>query len=250
MHNSLVSLAKSVSGMSLSLTIYHTAQGVFMPTITRSPEPVYWRDLKASPSSSEGETNQLKYGGAIRLCWCFLDQSNGWRDYKDDYYGRIHFDRPAEFKKEDEALDLKAPFPRFEPLNDSQGISLVMSNASTTNPILQRLTLREQSKPGGTEDVAYNFFDLTFRLDHVGNNGDGEYYDYMNVTRSDDTFDSQIIMQNEWVNHEVQSALGVGTRIGNHVANTYVKQFDNIGNAISTGSPGDIVEETFKGAFI
>lgn len=196
------------------------------------------------------DAKQLKYGDAVRLSWSFTDQSSGWRDYYDDYYGRRRFDRPSELKDGEDALYMKAPFPRFEELDSPQGMSLVMSTASNTNPILQTFMVRDPSKPSGQEEVAYNLFDLSFRMDFVGRNGNGEVFDYMNVPGDDDTFDSRVDLVREWDEQEKQSVLDVGGRVLNHVGNTYVKQFDNVVNAVSSGSPGTIAKELFKGAMM
>ncbi|VUC31602.1 unnamed protein product [Clonostachys rosea] len=249
-HGSLVSI-KSLAkdGKSISLTVYRNAQGVFLPAITSSEDPIYWRVLKANPQGG-ADAKQLKYGDAVRLSWSFTDQSSGWRDYYDDYYGRRRFDRPSELKEGEDSLYLKAPFPRFEELGSAQGMSLVMSPASNTNPILQTFMVRDPSKPSGSEEVAYNLFDLSFRMDFVGRNGNGEVFDYMNVPADDDTFNSRVDLEREWTDPQKQNILDVGSRVVNHVGSTYVKQFDNVVNAVSSGSPGTIAKELFKGALM
>lgn len=221
-----------------------------MPAITNQPDPVYWRVLKANAKAGGRDANQLKYGDPIRLCWRFSDQTSGWRDYVDDYYGRRRFDRPAELGKNEDALYLKAPFPRFEALNDPQGMSLVLSSAATKDPILTKLTLREPSAPGGSEQVAYNLFDLTFRLDFVPANGQVEAYEYMDVVREDDTYVSLTELRTKYKVRVAQPEDGIGHQVTSHVTNTFVKQFDNIVNAVRHGSPGDVLKETFKGAMM
>lgn len=219
-----------------------------MPSITDHPDPVYWRILKAD-SGPGHTTNQLKYGDAVRLCWRFSDQTSGWRDYSDDFYGRRRFDRPAELSCKEDSLYLKVPFPRFEGLGDKQGLSLLLSPESSTDPFLQRLNLRGENGKG-TVPGSFNLFDLTFRLDYVSHGGKIEAADYMNVAHPDDSFKTVTQLRNEFVTHEPQSASDVANRMVNHVANTYVNQFDNIANAVSSGSPGDVIKETFKGALM
>ncbi|KAI8653043.1 hypothetical protein NCS55_01287800 [Fusarium keratoplasticum] len=252
-HESLITIksqAPSTPGTSLTLSVYRNAQGVFMPAITNQPDPVYWRVLKANAKAGGRDANQLKYGDPIRLCWRFSDQTSGWRDYVDDYYGRRRFDRPAELGKNEDALYLKAPFPRFEALNYPQGMSLVLSSAATKDPILTKLTLREPSAPGGSEQVAYNLFDLTFRLDFVPANGQVEAYEYMDVVREDDTYVSLTELRTKYKVRVAQPEDGIGHQVTSHVTNTFVKQFDNIVNAVRHGSPGDVLKETFKGAMM
>ncbi|WAO95448.1 Hypothetical protein NCS54_01307100 [Fusarium falciforme] len=239
-HESLVTIksqASSTPGTSLTLSVYRNSQGVFMPAITNQPDPVYWRVLKVNAKTGGKDANQLKYGDPIRLCWRFSDQTSGWRDYVDDYYGRRRFDHPAELGKNEGALYLKAPFPRFEALDDPQGMSLVLSSAATKDPILTKLKLREPSAPGGSEQVAYNLFDLTFRLDFVPANGQVEAYEYMDMVREDDTYASLTELRTKY-------------KVISHVTNTFVKQFENIVNAVRHGSPGDVLKETFKGAMM
>lgn len=252
-HESLVTIKSQVwstPGTSLALSVYRNAQGVFMPAITSQPDPVYWRVLKADVGTGGKGSKQLKYGEAIRLCWRFSDQTSGWRDYVDDYYGRRRFDRPAELGKNGDTLYLKAPFPRFEALDDPQGMSLVLSPDATKEPFLKKLTLREPSKPGGSEEVAYNLFDLTFRLDFVPANGQAEAYEYMDVVRLDDTYATVTELRKSYPVPAPPDEGDVGHRVISHVTNTFVRQYDNIVNAFQHGSPGDILKETFKGAMM
>ena len=79
--------------------------------------------MQSNPTGADAD--RVKFGETIRLCWRFSDQLSGWRDYKEDLYGRRRFDKPPEVTED--ALYLKAPFPRFEALNAEDGLSLVMS---------------------------------------------------------------------------------------------------------------------------
>ncbi|KAL8718280.1 MAG: hypothetical protein Q9225_004558 [Loekoesia sp. 1 TL-2023] len=72
----------------VALTVYRNQQGVFLPAITSSDEPSYWRIERATSSSSDV---RIKDGEEIRLCWRFSDQLSGFRDYYDDLYGRRRF---------------------------------------------------------------------------------------------------------------------------------------------------------------
>jgi hypothetical protein len=222
-----------------------------MPSITSEPDPVYWRLLKVNPSknnSSSEDNGQLKYGDAVRLCWRFSDQSSGWRDYYDDFYGRRRFDKPAELKGHENGLYLKAPFPRFEALSSPQGMTMVMSTASTTNPVLQTMYLRDTTKLIGIEEVAFNLFDLTFRLDYVGNDGNGEFGDYMNILKSEDSYTIQTDLVHTTVVSKKQTFGDMADRARTNLLNSYSSQFDKTVDTFSKGSPWDVVREVSKSA--
>ncbi|RWA14487.1 hypothetical protein EKO27_g554 [Xylaria grammica] len=156
----------------LALTVYRNAQGVFMPAITSTDEPCYWRLRRVDDTARgvpQGTQESFKHGEEFRLTWCFADQAGGYRDYYEDTYGRRSFQRPAEVGPTD-SLCLKMPYPRFEKTDDNAGISLVMSPALTAEPIAQSF-----------KDVHYNLFDVSFRMDCVNNDGLGDSADFMNV---------------------------------------------------------------------
>lgn len=171
----------------LALTVYRNAQGAFMPAITSTDEPCYWRLRRASDMSpltnSAVATKQesFKHGEEFRLTWSFADQSGGYRDYHHDVYGRRAFSRPADAVTD--TLCLKMPYPRFEKSDDNSGISLVLSPAFTSEPVVQPFRIRrtKEEGPGPDKEVNYNLFDLTFRMDCVGNDGVGDAADFMNV---------------------------------------------------------------------
>lgn len=176
----------------------------------------------------------------------FDDQLSGWRDYADNFFGRRRFDKPAEIREK--GLYLKAPFPRFEALDSPQGMSLIMSTAETTDPILQQLELKDKAKPRGVTTATYNLFYLAFRLDYVTHGGEGEYEDYMNVNRPERVLSSKYELIYSESDEELQTIGDLGLRAGEHVLNTFTKQYDNIINSASTGSPGQFVKELAKGA--
>ncbi|KAG7294218.1 hypothetical protein NEMBOFW57_004288 [Staphylotrichum longicolle] len=149
----------------LALTVYRNAQGAFMPAITSTDEPCYWRLRRASDMSPltnlsvATKQESFKHGEDFRLTWSFADQSGGYRDYYHDM-----------------------PYPRFEKSDDNSGISLVLSrlHLGARRPALQDPPTKEEG-PGPDKEVNYNLFDLTFRMDCVGNDGVGDAADFMNV---------------------------------------------------------------------
>ncbi|OIW28572.1 hypothetical protein CONLIGDRAFT_617447 [Coniochaeta ligniaria NRRL 30616] len=168
----------------LALTVYRNAQGAFMPAITSTDEPCYWRlrrvsDTSTSPTKAEQES--FKHGETFRLTWSFSDQAAGYRDYAQDTYGRRSYLRPDDVVAD--TLCLKMPYPRFEKSADNAGISLVMSAALTTEPVVQSFKVRRTKDEGvgPDKDVNYNLFDVPFRMDYVGNDGVGDAADFMNV---------------------------------------------------------------------
>ncbi|KAG9495541.1 hypothetical protein J7337_013790 [Fusarium musae] len=251
-HNSLVTLKSQAGGANrrdLTLTVYRNAQGVFMPAITNHTDPVYWRVLK-NDRSSISSSDQIKFGDKIRLCWRFSDQSSGWRDYLDDFYGRRRFDSPAELQSNEDELFLKSPFPRFEGLTAKQGASMLLSTVSDTDPVLEGLKVLNSSASQGTQNVTYNLFDLSFRLDFVGNNGSGEALDYMNVAFSEMSQVKETKLKSEEYEQKDQSALDVGKRMGARVINSHLDQIQNLANAVSKGSAVDVMRETVKTGFM
>lgn len=158
--------SKTVSSF---LTIFRNQQGVFLPAMSDNEGPSYWRIEKAQ---SDPDIQDIKDGDAIRLCWCFSDQTSGYRDFFDDSFGRRRVIQPAGVP---DKLYLKVPFPRFESITvpagtEPPGISLIMSGDSEHRPILESIqTLPE--KPGlghDTEAIKYNLHDLVLRIDSVG----------------------------------------------------------------------------------
>ncbi|KAF4996970.1 hypothetical protein FGRMN_4188 [Fusarium graminum] len=243
-HNSLVtvkSLAFPEAKHALTMTVYRNAQGVFMPTISSSTDPAYWRVCKTQSNSTGPDADRVKFGETIRLCWRFSDQLGGWRDYKGDLYGRRRFDKPAEIAQD--ALYLKAPFPRFEALNSVDGMSLVMSCDNTTAPITKTFQLKAPG--GGVQNATYSLYDLPLRLDYVGNNGSGDSGDYMNVVQAEHSVTTTTELLKTITSKETQSAGNVMGRALNSVENKYTQQFDDLANSFEKGSPGDIVKNVF-----
>jgi hypothetical protein len=164
-----------------SLTVFRNAQGVFLPAISSHEHPGYWRILKHSPDNADNNYRSgesLYEGDTIRLCWRFDDQASGFRDFYQDSYGRRRHRQPANVTSNE--LYLKAPYPRFEPAHLwNHGASLVMSPISSTRPATQLLQVNSPYPGQPFKDYNTNIFDITFRLDSVGNDGDGEIDDYM-----------------------------------------------------------------------
>jgi hypothetical protein len=84
-------------------------------------------------------------------------------------------------------------------------------------------------------------------MDFVGNDGASETFDYMNVLRNDDSV-TVTQVEKEIKTQLEQSAGEVAARIMGNVAGTYVKQIDDLANAVSSGSPGAIATQVFKAA--
>ncbi|QGJ00606.1 hypothetical protein CEK26_002050 [Fusarium fujikuroi] len=159
----------------LALTVYRNAQGVFLPSISSTDEPCYWRlETVETPGISKMKGDRYKFGDSFRLTWSFSDQTSGFRDFVDDSYGRRNLNRPSEMKSD--KLCFKVPFPRFESMS-SDYIALLMSTALTTDPIIDKIKVLD----GFNQEKPYNFHDLTFRVDLVGNDGNGDKDDYANL---------------------------------------------------------------------
>ncbi|KAF5989015.1 hypothetical protein FBULB1_1170 [Fusarium bulbicola] len=159
----------------LALTVYRNAQGVYLPSISSTDEPCYWRLEPAETSGiSRMKGDRYKFGDSFRLTWSFSDQTSGFRDFADDSYGRRNLTRPSDIKSD--KLCFKVPFPRFESMS-SDYMAVLMSPALTTDPIIEKIKVLD----GFNQEKTYNFHDLTFRVDIVGNDGNGDENDYANL---------------------------------------------------------------------
>ncbi|EGU73132.1 hypothetical protein FOXB_16367 [Fusarium oxysporum f. sp. conglutinans Fo5176] len=160
----------------LALTVYRNAQGVFLPSISSTDEPCYWRLEPVETSGiSKMKGDRYKFGDSFRLTWSFSDQTSGFRDFVDDSYGRRNLTRPSEIKSD--KLCFKVPFPRFEGML-SDYMAVIMSAALTTDPIIEKIKVLD----GYNQEKPYNLHDLSFRVDLVGNDGNGDKNDYANLT--------------------------------------------------------------------
>jgi hypothetical protein len=128
----------------------------------------FWRIYRAGAEDSQEE---IKDGEAIRMCWCFSDQTAGYRDYVDDTFGRRRVLPPPGVP---DRLFMKVPFPRFEnisilPDSTLPPISLIMSSANTMNPILEAIQVAPEDRSvKDTESITYNLHDSVLRIDAVG----------------------------------------------------------------------------------
>ncbi|KAJ7780008.1 hypothetical protein B0H16DRAFT_729600 [Mycena metata] len=160
-----------------TLTVYRNQQGVFLPAMTSNEGPSFWRILKTTDNARDGDP--IQDGEVIRLCWRFADQTDGFRDFFDDAFGRRRFTKPDGVG---DVLYLKVPFPRFENTTSS-GMALVMSDANIPLPFLKTMDVlpnEDEIKAGLLEvSLKFNLHDLLFRLDSVGNSALGEALDYM-----------------------------------------------------------------------
>ncbi|EXL92085.1 hypothetical protein FOIG_14750 [Fusarium odoratissimum NRRL 54006] len=160
----------------LALTVYRNAQGVFLPSISSTDEPCYWRLEPVETSGiSKMKGDRYKFGDSFRLTWSFSDQTSGFRDFVDDSYGRRNLTRPSEIKSD--KLCFKVPFPRFEGML-SDYMAVLMSTALTTDPIIEKIKILD----GYNQEKPYKLHDLSFRVDLVGNDGNGDKNDYANLT--------------------------------------------------------------------
>ncbi|KAJ4081819.1 hypothetical protein NW761_010364 [Fusarium oxysporum] len=160
----------------LALTVYRNAQGVFLPSISSTDEPCYWRLEPVETSGiSKMKGDRYKFGDSFRLTWSFSDRTSGFRDFVDDSYGRRNLTRPSEIKSD--KLCFKVPFPQFEGML-SDYMAVIMSAALTTDPIIEKIKVLD----GYNQEKPYNLHDLSFRVDLVGNDGNGDKNDYANLT--------------------------------------------------------------------
>ncbi|RYC82509.1 hypothetical protein BFJ63_vAg14600 [Fusarium oxysporum f. sp. narcissi] len=160
----------------LALTVYRNAQGVFLPSISSTDEPCYWRLEPVETSGiSKMKGDRYKFGDSFRLTWPFSDQTSGFPDFVDDSYGRHNLTRPSEIKSDKSCF--KVPFPRFEGML-SDYMAVLMSTALTTDPIIEKIKVLD----GYNQEKPYNLHDLSFRVDMVGNDGNGDKNDYANLT--------------------------------------------------------------------
>jgi hypothetical protein len=57
-------------------------------------------------------------------------------------------------------------------------MAVLMSTALTTDPIIEKIKVLD----GYNQEKPYNLHDLSFRVDMVGNDGNGDKNDYANLT--------------------------------------------------------------------
>ncbi|ENH73430.1 hypothetical protein FOC1_g10008917 [Fusarium oxysporum f. sp. cubense race 1] len=140
----------------LALTVYRNAQGIFLPSISSTDEPCYWRLEPVETSGiSKMKGDRYKFGDSFRLTWSFSDQTSGFRDFVDDSYGRRNLTRPSEIKSD--KLCFKMLFPRFEGML-SDYMAVLMSTALTTDPIIEKIKVLD----GYNQEKPYNLHDLSF----------------------------------------------------------------------------------------
>ncbi|KAH7118725.1 hypothetical protein B0J11DRAFT_582534 [Dendryphion nanum] len=156
------------------IVVFRNQQGVFLPGMSDSDENQYWRILKVG-AVTEGE--HIKEGDEVRFCWVFKDQLTGFRDYRDDIFGRRRNQCPPEL--ESSVLYLKLPWPRFES---------TAANTMMLSPVLPPVvagqvdTVALEVLPArGKGDGTYKYVaqDVRFRIDTVANEGLGDSGDYL-----------------------------------------------------------------------
>ncbi|KAF1836077.1 hypothetical protein BDW02DRAFT_485813, partial [Decorospora gaudefroyi] len=163
-HDSLVAIRIYHEKVNLYLSVFRNAQGHFLPGITDSGETPYWRIKKVNSSGTGVSGSFIREGDAIRFCWCFADQTSGFRDYHQDFYGRRRFTKPADAPAE---LYFKTPFPGFEQAKSRKGAAMMMFGNADVKPVLALLNVVPDQHVGD-DKITYNLFDVSFRIDLVG----------------------------------------------------------------------------------
>ncbi|KAI5790047.1 hypothetical protein FPQ18DRAFT_306753 [Pyronema domesticum] len=164
--------------VALTMGVYRNQQGVYLPAMSSSDEHSLWRILKYDDSKNG---DQIKDGERVRLCCKFSDQTGGFRDFHEDSYGRRRFTKPKDMATD--SLYLKLPYPGFQNLKSEFGSSMVLSPDDKKVPVVQNINLLKRDTDGKTivpGQNSYSLFDLSFRLDSVDNNGEGDALDFMN----------------------------------------------------------------------
>ncbi|KAB5590305.1 hypothetical protein CTheo_6243 [Ceratobasidium theobromae] len=182
-HESRVNIKSLSSSAEPTLSVYRNQQGVYLPALNSHDGPSFWRILKNDPRSQTGDA--IRDGDEIRLSWRFSDQTDGFRDFYDDTFGRRRYTNPDIDKiDENDRLFLKIPYPSFDMGNST----LVLSSAETVRPVVEMYSvLHRQGMPAGQSQLAYNLHDITFRLDSAGSDGLGEVKDYLAPNSAPDT---------------------------------------------------------------
>jgi hypothetical protein len=213
-HNSLVMLISASAQAHQDeawLTVYRNAQGHFMPAMTSSGGASFWRVKKENNATED----RIKEGDTIKLTWQFSDQTSGFRDFYDDSFGRRTFNKP---EKVGEELYLKLPFPGFQKTTaqvdhsrESDGLAMMMSEIKSEEPFLQGIDICSDTSEG-LQKSTYNFHDMSFRVDLVGNAGLGELNDYMTTGLKQTEFESvqDIISQKQVTIKEDALLKGIG----------------------------------------
>ncbi|WYZ42228.1 hypothetical protein EsH8_V_001123 [Colletotrichum jinshuiense] len=170
----------------VTMVVFRNAQGVFLPAMSNGDDVHFWRILKTGARHA-GEN--IKEGDAVRLCWTFEDQTLGFRDFKEDVFGRRRVQKPAELRNS--TLYLKLPLPRFESLlkpeqgSDPIPNTMVMSVQHTQQLAIEHFnTLPSISLRGGP--TGYFLEDVSFYIDAVANDGKGDTDDYLLQGLSED----------------------------------------------------------------
>ncbi|KAF2839889.1 hypothetical protein M501DRAFT_1015973 [Patellaria atrata CBS 101060] len=170
----------TIPAIPASLIVFRNAQGVFLPGMSSSDETHYWRILKVD-GKRYGEN--IKEGDAIRLCWIFQDQTVGFRDFKEDVFGRRRAQIPPELKNG--ALFMKLPWPRFEniatpkPGQDPVPNTMLMSTQATQGIAFEDLATLPAISSSAVGKAMYAIQDVSFRVDVVANGGQGDTGDYL-----------------------------------------------------------------------
>lgn len=160
---SLVSLKAYHEKGELYLTIFSNEQGHYLPAISDAGTTPFWRIQKAP--TNLGQNNKLiRDGDEIRLCWSFDDQRGGFRDYTNDVFGRRRFHVRDD---EPQKLYLKVPFPGFQKSDSTDGTAMIMDTREATDPYITLLNVLPHDEFKSIT-LAYNLFDLSFRLDIFG----------------------------------------------------------------------------------
>lgn len=170
----------SAASPASSMVVFRNQQGVFLPGMSNNDEVQYWRILKKG-GVYQGE--HIREGDEIRLCWAFADQTTGFRDFTDDVFGRRRNHVPEELRSS--VLYLKVPWPRFEPIEKpgDNGTpipnSLILSTVADETETYVDIPTVLATELGGSGLASHVMQDVSFRIDPVANNGEGDGEDYL-----------------------------------------------------------------------
>ncbi|KAF2269989.1 hypothetical protein CC78DRAFT_574097 [Lojkania enalia] len=166
---------RSESSLDLSLSVYRNAQGAFLPCVSSTDEPSYWRleKLSIDPTGAKGS---LKHGQHVRLMWRFSDQASGFRDYCGDVLGWRNFQPPKACPTD--ILYMKSPYPRFE--NPGEGtMAIVISAVHSLGPVVASVKARAKKKKKKKNKGSWSQTNPG-----TSNAGVGDALDFMNVISS------------------------------------------------------------------
>ncbi|CAE6476517.1 unnamed protein product [Rhizoctonia solani] len=158
-HESLVIIRSLASDPSPCLSVYRNQQGIYLPGMVDHDNPSFWRILKTNKTSLAGDA--IQDADIIRLCWRFSDQTNGFRDFHDDTFGRRTSTIPNGAADD---LYLKVPLPSIQ--DPKCPTALMMHPIGDNRPFITNFPVLPSRE--GKPKIAFNLYDICFRLDSAG----------------------------------------------------------------------------------